>query len=228
MTHRRRFLSHSLSLGLSTCLPWDCLRYSTGWAEAGTPFSPARTVVLPRRLRRRHLPARRAIGRKVEELAGMDLWRLPEPKIEALLQVADAVTGYYGVGDRLEAWAERIPIQEAFMPQSAEHSGFLSYWQPLESVPRARYPLDWWLFLSPAPIEWGSLDDLPIHALVAHVSPANYQLQMVTMYRAWGDACRLLRDFGESEGWPKLSRMEPFDVVHRMNRAYTSISKVGR
>ena len=84
------------------------------------------------------------------------------------------MTEYYAIGHRLESWAERIPVQEAFSPQSGAQVGVLSYWQPWEPVSGAGSPVDWWLFLSPEPIEWGSLDDLPIHALVAHVSPINF------------------------------------------------------
>ena len=228
MTHRRRFLSDSLGLGLAACLPPDRRGDATWRAGAGTPFSPARTVVLPRRLGRRHLPARRAIERKVEELAAMDLFRLPGPKVEALLQVADAVTEYYGIGDRLEAWAERIPVQEAFSPQSGAHVGVLSYWQPWEPVSGAGSPVDWWLFLSPEPIEWDSLDDLPIHAVVAHVSPINYHDRMGTMLRAWSAAWRLVKEVGETEVWPRLARMEALDAVRLLNEAYASIPEGDR
>ena len=99
----------------------------------------------------------------------------------------------------------------------------LSHWQPWEPVAGAGSPLDWWLFLSPEPIEWGSLDDLPIHALVAHVSPINYHDRMGTMLRAWSAAWHLLKEVGETEGWPRLARREPLDAVRLLNAAYTSI-----
>jgi hypothetical protein len=136
----------------------------------------------------------------------MDLRRLPEPKVEALLQVADAVTEYYGIGDRLEVWADRIPVQESFAAQSAEHAGVLSYWQPAEPVPGAGSPVDWVLFLSPEPIDWGSLDDLPIFALVAHVSPINLHHQNGEMYDAWEDAWKLMRMVAQTDPWPRLAR----------------------
>ncbi len=100
--NRRRLLATATSFALGASLARTGFARRPSWADDGHPFSPARTVVLPRRLGRRHLPARRAIERKVEELAAMDLWRLPGPKVEALLQVADAVTEYYGIGRRLE------------------------------------------------------------------------------------------------------------------------------
>jgi hypothetical protein len=211
--NRRRLLATATSFALGASLARTGLARRPSRADDGHPFSPARTVVLPRRLGRRHRAARRTIERKVDELAGMDLWRLPEPKVEALLQVADAVTEYYGIGDRLEAWADRIPVQESFAAQSGEHAGVLSYWQPAGPVPGAGSPVDWWLFLSPEPIDWGSLDDLPIFALVAHVSPIKFHDQNGAMYDAW----KLLRLVAEADSWPSLARRGPLDVIRRLN-----------
>jgi hypothetical protein len=228
MTHRRRFLSDSLGLGLAAYLPSHFDGRSTAKAEPGFPFSPSRTVVLPRRPGRGLSQARRVIERKVEELAGMDLWRLPESKVQALLQVAGAVTDHYGIGDRLDAWAERIPVQEAFTSQSCGNLGVLSHWQPREPVAGVGSPVDWWLFLSPEPIEWGSLDEVPIHTLIAHVSPTDYQGQLAAMYGAWGDAWNLLQSCGKSDFWPRLACLNPVEAARILNGKYASIPKVGR
>ena len=220
---RRRFLATGLGLGLGWPLIGPAGHRVPGPMESFHPFSPDRTVILPRRLGRGHLPARRAIERKVEELAGMDLRRVPGPKIEALLQVADAVTCHYGVGHRLEEWAVRIPIQEAFCPMSFGNFGYLSNWQPREPVPGAGDPLDWWLFLSPGPIEWGGLDGLPVHALVAHVSPINYHEQIDAMCWAWSNAGRLGSKVAEGHQWDRLARMRPLDAVRLLNEVYRAV-----
>jgi hypothetical protein len=225
MIQRRQFLSNSLGLGLSASLPFNLDGFSTAGAESGFPFSPSRTVVLPRRLGRRHLPARRVIERKVEELAGMELYRLPEAKVEALLQVAGAVTEYYGIGERLELWAERIPIQEAFSSQSCGTLGVLSYWQPREPVASTGSPLDWWLFLSPEPIGWGSLDGIPVHALVAHVSRTDYVSQLNVMHRVWGSAWDLILSCGKTDFWPRLARLDPVEAARILNDRFASIPK---
>ena len=130
------------------------------------------------------------------------------------------MTEYYGIGDRLEAWADRIPVQESFSPQSGGHAGVPSYWQPAEPVPGAGSPVDWWLFLSPEPIDWGSLDDLPIFALVGHVSPINFHDQMGEMYNAWSDARKLLSTVAQTDSWPRLARRGPRDVIRRLNGLY--------
>lgn len=88
--------------------------------------------------------------------------------------------------------------------------------------------MDWWLFLSPEPIEWGSLDDLPIHALVAHVSPINFHERTSTMLRAWSAAWRLLKEVSETEVWPRLSRLQSLEVVRLLNEAYESIPEGDR
>ena len=218
--NRRRLLATATSFAIGGSLARTGLARRPIWADDGHPFSPARTVVLPRRLGRRHRAARRTIERRVEELAADGLWRLPAPKTDALLQVADAVTEYYGIGDRLEAWADRIPVQESFAAQSAEHAGMLNHWQPAEPVPGAGWPLDWWLFLSPKPIDWDSLDDLPIFALVAHVSPSDSYAQRGKMHVAWEHAWKLMRMVAETDPWPRLARRGPRDVTRRLNGLY--------
>jgi hypothetical protein len=223
MIHRRQFLSNSLGLGLAACLPFHLDGYSTAGTESGFPFSPSRTVVLPRRLGRGLSQARRVIDRKVEELARMDLYRLPEAKVQALLQVAGAVTDHYGIGDRLESWLERIPVQEAFSSYSSGNLGLLSHWQPREPVAGVGSPVDWWVFVSHEPIEWGCLDKAPIHAQIAHVSPDDYVSQLTAMLGFWSDACHLARSCGESDFWPGLARLKPVEVARIMNRRYASI-----
>ena len=228
MTHRRQFLSNSLGLGLAACLPFDLDGCSPAGAGSGFPFSPSRTVFLPRQLGRKHLPARRVIEAKVEELAGMDLYRLPEAKVQALLQVAGAVTDHYGIGDRLDAWAERIPVQEAFSSYSGGNLGLLSHWQPREPVAGVGAPVDWWLFLSQEPIEWGCIDKAPIHALIAHVSPDDYVSQLTAMLGFWSDAAHLARSCGESDFWPRLARLDPVAAARILNDRFASIPKRDR
>jgi hypothetical protein len=222
--HRREFLRESLSLGLAASLPFDLAGRSR--VEPGFPFSPSRIVYLPRRLGRKHWQARAVIEQKVDELAGMDLHRLPESKVEALLQVAVAVTDHYGIGDRLDDWAERIPVQEAFTSRSSGNMGLLTHWQPRDPVAGVGSPVDWWLFLSPEPIEWGSLDEVPIHALIAHVARNDYWSQLNAMLGFWSDACHLARSCGESDFWPKLSRLKLVEVVRIMNGRYVQAKEL--
>jgi hypothetical protein len=77
--------------------------------------------------------------------------------------------------------------------------------------------MDWWLFLAPEPTDWGSLDDLPIFALVGHVSPINSHGQTGEMYDARSDARKLLSTVAETDPWPRLARRGPRDVVRRLN-----------
>ena len=67
-TSRRRFLAMTLGLGLESPLigsiPVRQARRSCA-PEVCHPFSPARTVILPRTLGRPHIPARRVIERRV-------------------------------------------------------------------------------------------------------------------------------------------------------------------
>ena len=71
--NRRRLLATATSFALGASLARTGLARRPIRADDGHPFSPARTVVLPRRLGRRHRAARRTIERRVEELAGEGL-----------------------------------------------------------------------------------------------------------------------------------------------------------
>jgi hypothetical protein len=224
--HRREFLRESLSLGLAASLPFDLAGRSRD--EPGFPFSSSRIVYLPRRLGRRHWQARWVIERKVDELAGMDLYRLPESKVDALLQVAVAVTEHYGIGDRLDSWAERIPVQEAFTSQSFGTMGVLTQWQPREPVAGVGSPVDWWLFLSPEPIGWASLSGVPIHALITHVVPEDYLDHLTSMRGYWSDAWNLLRSCGSTDFWPQLARLNPADAARIMNSRYVQAVEMRR
>jgi len=216
--NRRRLLATATGFALGASLARTGLARWPSWADDGYPFSPDRTVVLPRRLGRRHRAARRAIERRVEELAADGLLRLPASKTDALLQVADAVTSHYGLADRLPIWAERVPVQVAFTPGSYQYAGYLNHWQPWEPVSVARDPVDWWLFLSPRPIDWGSEDDLHLHALIAHVAPEDYRQQMSAMLQAWEQASGLIRLVADSDlPWPAVSRMRPTAAVRHLN-----------
>jgi hypothetical protein len=156
--------------------------------------------------------------RTVEELAAESRLRLPGPKIDALLQVADAVTCHYGLADQLETWVERIPVKEAFIPYASQHWSLLNHWQPKWPVPGARSPADWWLFLSRRPIDWGSLDELPVHVIVAHIAPTYYWGHPWTMLETWGRSATLLSGVANSDRpWPAIARMRPVVAVRRLN-----------
>jgi hypothetical protein len=98
--------------------------------------------------------------------------------------------------------------------------GVLTQWQPRDPVAGVGSPVDWWLFLSPKLIEWGSLDDVPIHALIAHVSRTDYWSRLTAMLGYWSDASYLARICDESDFWPRLARLNPVEVVKIMNSRY--------
>ncbi|QDV37570.1 hypothetical protein [Tautonia plasticadhaerens] len=225
---RRGFLGSALGVGLGASLGFPGPLRVVGEDKAPHPFSPERTVVLPRRLGREHLQVRRAIGRRIEKLDVHGLWRLPGPKVEALLQVADAISERHGVGHRLGEWAARLASQQSIMPEGFAGLGVLGYWQALGPVPGADSPLDWWLFLSPEPIEWGGMDGVSVHVLVGHVSPVTSFRWMDMMHRAWSDTWHLHASLGGPEGWARLARLEPREAVWRLNRAFASIPREGR
>ena len=67
--NRRRLLATATSFAIGASLCRTGLGRWPNWTNDCHPFSPARTVVLPRRLGRRHRPARRAIEQQILELS---------------------------------------------------------------------------------------------------------------------------------------------------------------
>ena len=133
----------------------------------------------------------------------------------------------HGVGHRLGEWAARLASQQSIMPEGFAGLGVLGYWQAPGPVPGAASPLDWWLFLSPEPIEWGGMDGVSVHVLVGHVSPVTSFRWMDMMHRAWSDTWHLSAS-QDSGDWAGLAGLEPREAVTHLNRAFALTTREGR
>ena len=137
----------------------------------------------------------------------MDLYRLPEAKVQALLQVAGAVTEHYGIGDRLDAWAGRIPVQEAFSSAILRAPGITEPLAAQGAGRRGRVSRGLVAVPVPGADRVGQPRRAADRRAVAHVSPINFHEQMGTMYRSCarsskGSASTSRRPTRRARSWP--------------------------
>jgi hypothetical protein len=158
------------------------------------PFAPERIAVLPSGKRRRHpIPNGRGArgrieGRIAEYRAGFAHGPadLPPEKLESCFWVMDLITGHYRVPDFFEDWvvglAQRESLGSSFL---GGRWGLVHQYQGYHGAPVDCPPLDWWLFLFPDGIDWASLDDEPVHALIGHVGRGAFCEEPGPMMAAW-------------------------------------------
>lgn len=137
------------------------------------PFAPERVVILNRRDLGSPHGIREKLGRKiVEGLAG--------EKLDLLTTVMKLLTDFYRVPQFFEDWAHRLAHREQLGSTGIGRGlGLIHQFQAWgQTVPTVvNPPVDWWLFLIPKGMDYESLDDRPVFALIGHVlSAGGYDL----------------------------------------------------
>jgi hypothetical protein len=172
------------------------------------PFHPERTVVLPSGTHslygdRCGTDLRRKIDEQIDVeyngIEGVDpkKW-FPDSKRESIYWIMDAMTGHYGV-PYLEHWVVGLAVREILGQTAFCGMGLAHQYQRGGDVPIDNPPVDWWLFLYPNGYDWGSLDEQPIFAVMAHVVQNNPSNRFWTdLYPVWGltqQICRTVPDW---------------------------------
>jgi hypothetical protein len=188
------------------------------------PFHPQRIVVLPSgTLLRYDHRCGRDLRRKID--AGIEKFQtdvphgsapLPEEKLESTYWIMDLMTGHYRVPELFEDWVLGLAARESLGSSGIGcHFGLVHQFQRGGEIQVDCPPIDWWLFLFPAGIDWGSLDDEPAHALVGHVSRFPFgSLTGLAMYPAWCLTSALTR---ELDDWRAVSRMGRIEAARHLN-----------
>jgi hypothetical protein len=76
-------------------------------------------------------------------------------------------------------------------------------------------PVDWWLFLFPGGIDWASLAEEPVHALIRHVGRRPYSTHPGLMLDAWCLTSAIMRVVGDAR---LVSRMGRVAAARHLNR----------
>lgn len=168
-----RILSHTNSMHvLGNPRSWSLV------SQELHPFAPERAVVLP-------TDAQSVYGdrcggdlrRRIEErlklecghLGGYDQRRFPESKWASIYWIMEAMTGHYNVQSQFEEWVVGMAGREILGSSGYGGVGLAREYQRGGPVPVDSSPVDWWLFLFRGGIDWASLDEQRIFAVMAHV-----------------------------------------------------------
>jgi hypothetical protein len=237
MSEYERILSHTDCMHvLGNPRSWSLV------AEGLHPFHPQRVVILPDHpygircgsdLRAKidaqidvdyNLMVERnaeyiAKQRLIEEEVDPQKW-FPSSKRESIYWMMDAMCGHYGVGvEYLEHWVVGLAQREILGSSAWLGMGLAHQYQRGGEVPVDNPPNDWWLFLSPDGYQWGSLDDEPIFANIAHVAqqPAYYD----SLWPLWvltQDVWGLGLDRCCAADWKQVAQMGRVDACRHLNK----------
>jgi hypothetical protein len=214
-----RILSHTDSLEvLGVPRSWSVVR------QGFHPFAPERIAVLPSGERLRH-PTHRGLGvrdriedRIAERRAGLHGGEadLPPEKLESCFWAMDLITGHYGIPDVFEDWVVGLAGREIFSSSFlGGRWGLVHQYQVGHRAPVDCPPVDWWLFLFPDGIDWASLDEEPVHALIGHVGRRPYPEESGLMLSAWSLTTTITKAADDAR---PISRMGRVAAACHLNR----------
>ena len=93
----------------------------------------------------------------------------------AIFAIVDLMTGHYRVPHLYEGWVVELAFLETLIPtESGDHLGILPRFQNPCAVAVDSPPVDWWLFVFPDGVDWGSPDGGRVHALLGHVTRSSH------------------------------------------------------
>jgi hypothetical protein len=170
MSEYERILSHTNCMHvLGNPRSWSLVSHGLH------PFAPERVVVFGQHNYgdRCGSDLRRQIDKRIDvefrHKEGFDKKSFPESKRESIFWMMDAMCGHYGV-PYFEHWVVGLAKREILMSTAWGGTGMAHQYQRGGQVPVDNPPYDWWLFLFPEGLEWGSLDDQPVFAVIAHIA----------------------------------------------------------
>jgi hypothetical protein len=190
------------------------------------PFAPERIAVLPSGANPRHVMSSvlgdwRRIEARIAELrmtfppphGPADL---PDEKLGSSLLMMDLITSHYHIPEVFEDWLIGLVWRESLASTSVgEHWGLVHQYQGRHNGRLDCPPVDWWLFLFPDGIDWASLDERPVHALIGHVGRGPYCEEPGLMLRAYCLTSEIMKNVDDAR---MLSRMGRVAAARHLNR----------
>jgi hypothetical protein len=205
----------------------DILGVPRSWSvvrQGFHPFAPERIAVLPSGERLRH-PMHRSLDvrcriedRIAEYRAGFahGAASLPPEKLESYFWVMDRLTSHYRIPEVFEDWVVGLAMRESLGSTAlGGHWGVVHQYQGRHVAPVDCPPVDWWLFLFPGGIDWDSLDEEPVHALIGHVGRRAYGEGAGLMLNAWCLMSAIMRAVDDAR---PVSRMGRVAAACHLNR----------
>ena len=153
---------------------------------------------------------RRIEDRIAEYRAGFpyDPGPLPPEKLESCFRVMDLITGHYRVPEFFEDWVVGLAGRESFGSSAiGGHWGIVHQYEGRHGAPVDCPPVDWWLFLFPDGIDWASLAEEPVHALIGHVSRRPYWEVSGLMLDVWCLTSAIVMAVGDARPVSRMGRV---------------------
>jgi hypothetical protein len=140
---------------------------------------------------------------------------LPDAKRESIFWIMDAMTDHYRVRSQFEPWVVGLVGRELLGSTAMGRYGLAHQFQHGDSeIPVDCPPVDWWLFLYPDGLDWSSLDEQEIYAVIAHVGRNRpYASNSCCMLRVW---C-LTGSLGREVEWAGVARMGRIEAARYLN-----------
>jgi hypothetical protein len=186
------------------------------------PFAPERIAVLPSGSGLRY-PGHRRRGqrRRIEERIARyraDLGREPEDfprqKVESFFWIMDVMTSHYRTPDLFEDWVVGLGERESLMSSALWGQWGLVHQFQNNEAPVDCPPVDWWLFLVPEGLDWASIWNEPVHALIGHVGRCAWAKRPSLMLPVWCLSEALMKGVPDAR---LVSRMSHVAAAHHLN-----------
>ena len=128
----------------------------------------------------------------------------------------DLLTSHYRIPEVFEDWVVGLAGRESFGSSAmGRHWGLIHQYEGRHGAPVDCPPVDWWLFLFPDGIDWASLAEEPVHALIGHVSRRPYWEVSGLMLDVWCLTSAIIRAVDDVK---EVSRMGRVAAARHLNQ----------
>lgn len=202
------------------------------------PVAPDRVVVLDDAELRRFSHRHRSIKRRLrdEERTQRAQWAgepLPDEKLDIFVGLMGRLTVHYDRADLFEQWSRSLFLREALASTGIGGGlGLVHDFQRFDTTIRTENSVvDWWLVLIPGGMEWGAIDERPVHFMVGPVMqrrlPGPYLRVMEAISR--GLRPLITSEHFNPRGWSSsLASLSPADATREFNYAVVNGLAQGR
>jgi hypothetical protein len=154
----------------------------------------------------------------------LDRQGLARTKFRVILRLMSVLTDYYRVPQRFERWVDFLARREALMSTGFGGGfGLVHQFQDDGPVELSNNPVDWWLFLFPAGVDWDALDGAPVYGMLGHLfPPQHYSLPALKLrvYELAGSLVpRQIAGGGKVDApvWERLARLDRLSAARAVN-----------
>ena len=191
--------------------------------EGFHPLTPNRVVIMrPDIINWRSDYSMKVFDRVKERLLKNPAWSdnpLTESKLRLIVRLMESLTLRYRVAKRMEDWAYRLACREALASTGVGRNAALAHQFQLEGIVKLyNTSVDWWLFLFPDGVDWGSCDEQPVHAILSHVFPDRWTARHDFALKVLSQTSRAFQCVDAKSSWKTVSQLNHVEAARLVNR----------